>query len=312
MSHLVVLLYLLSLGSGVAAFVLFALLHFRTRDPALRIYLPYLGVYTLLMAVVSVFSYLTANGLVDLRDSAALLRFLKLYLAAFVPFLGGFIWVMPRFYAAFLGLPLSPRARRLTLALAAGAAPVLAVLLAAGFFTGLAVFIAYALVFVALSAWVAVLVTRRRPFVRDPLVRTAILLIALLFGLSMGGAFAESFLMSRIYTASEGRAVYHSLVNPSFYLLWNALSFAFARKRYLRPSAPAQGPSAAFLAEHGITEREAQIVRALADGQSNKEIAYNLGLSANTVRNHVRSVFLKVGVMSRVQLTNAFHRRTDG
>jgi DNA-binding CsgD family transcriptional regulator len=314
MRHLVVLLYVLSLGSGIAAFALFAFLRSRSREPALRTYLPYLGLYTLLMAVVSVLSYLTANGLVDLQDPEALLAFLKLYLAVFVPFLGGFIWVMPRFYAAFLGRPFSSRARRLTLALAAGAVPVLVVLLAAGFFPGLAAFLLYALVFVAVSTWVAVVVARRRPFVREPLVRAAILVISVLFGLSMGGAFAESFLMTRIYSASEGRAIYFSLVNPSFYLLWNALSIAFAWKRYLRPGEPlpAPGPTAAFLARHGITEREAQIIRAVGEGQSNKEIAYNLGLSANTVRNHIRSVFLKAEVMSRVQLLNAFRQQPGG
>jgi len=43
-----------------------------------------------------------------------------------------------------------------------------------------------------------------------------------------------------------------------------------------------------------------------------KEIAYNLGLCSNTVRNHLRSVFLKTAVMSRVQLLNAFRRQIDG
>lgn len=102
-------------------------------------------------------------------------------------------------------------------------------------------------------------------------------------------------------------------MNPSFYLLWNALSIAFARKRYLRPGEPlpAPGPTAAFLARHGITEREAQIIRAVAERQSNKEIAYNLGLSANTVP-HIRSVFLKAEVMSRVQLLNAFRQQAGG
>ncbi len=314
MSHLVVLLYVLSLGSGIAAFALFAFLLSRTRDLAIRNYLPYLAVYTLLITAVSVMTYITANGLVDLEDFEALLRFLKLYLAVFVPFLGGFILVMPRFYAAFLGFSISSRWRKATLALTAAAAPVFAVLVSGlGFFLSLVTFFTYAAAFVAVSTWVAVIVARRRPFVRDPLIRAAIPVISVLFALSMAGAFAESFLMARLYADSSGRAVYFSIVNPIFYLIWNVLSIAFAMKRYLRRDEPSDGIvlSGDFLERHGITDREAEIVRAVLQGQSNKEIAYNLGLSANTVRNHVRSVFVKAGVASRVQLFNKIRAKTS-
>ncbi len=311
MSHLIVLLYVLSLGSGIAGFALYAFLFSRTRDAAIRTYLPSLAVYSLLIAAVSVMTYVTANGLIDLEDPLAFLRFLKLYLAVFVPFLGGFMFVMPRFYAAFLSFEVSRRARMVSSILAAAVAPVFAlIMLSRDFFVGLAAFFAYAAAFVAVSTWVAIIVGRRRPFLRDPLVRAAIPVISVLFGLSMGGAFAESFLMARLYSDTAGRTVYFSIVNPLFYFLWNALTIAYAMRRYLlrdeKTSALVVSPG--FIAQFAISEREAGIIRAVVEGQSNKEIAYNFKLSMNTVRNHIRSVFIKASVSSRVQLFNVIRR----
>jgi DNA-binding NarL/FixJ family response regulator len=50
-----------------------------------------------------------------------------------------------------------------------------------------------------------------------------------------------------------------------------------------------------------LTEREAQIVRRLTYGESNKEIARALGLAEKTVRNHLYSIFGKMGVADRTQ-----------
>ncbi|WP_459956925.1 helix-turn-helix transcriptional regulator [Nocardia sp. IFM 10818] len=52
-----------------------------------------------------------------------------------------------------------------------------------------------------------------------------------------------------------------------------------------------------------LTARERHIVRLLSSGHSRAEIAKLLGLSAHTVNDHVKSVFGKVGVRSRAELT---------
>ena len=52
----------------------------------------------------------------------------------------------------------------------------------------------------------------------------------------------------------------------------------------------------------GLTRRELDIVAAIADGQSNKEIAERLSVKECTVKHHVSSVFDKVGVFSRLEL----------
>jgi DNA-binding NarL/FixJ family response regulator len=50
-----------------------------------------------------------------------------------------------------------------------------------------------------------------------------------------------------------------------------------------------------------LTEREVEVLRAVARGQSNKEIADALCISANTVQVHLRNVFGKLSVGSRTE-----------
>jgi DNA-binding CsgD family transcriptional regulator len=61
---------------------------------------------------------------------------------------------------------------------------------------------------------------------------------------------------------------------------------------------------APLLAEaFGLTPREQQVCEGAARGLSNQEIAAGCHLSAHTVRDHLKSVFAKVGVASRGELT---------
>jgi len=50
-----------------------------------------------------------------------------------------------------------------------------------------------------------------------------------------------------------------------------------------------------------LTPRENEILVLLAEGQSNKVIARNLGISDGTVKLHVKSILRKLGVHSRVE-----------
>ncbi|WP_456447380.1 LuxR C-terminal-related transcriptional regulator, partial [Thiolapillus sp.] len=50
-----------------------------------------------------------------------------------------------------------------------------------------------------------------------------------------------------------------------------------------------------------LTPREKEILCLLAEGQSNKVIARNLGISDGTVKLHVKAILRKLGVHSRVE-----------
>jgi two-component system, NarL family, response regulator len=77
--------------------------------------------------------------------------------------------------------------------------------------------------------------------------------------------------------------------------------------RYMAP------PAAAKLAESvsmpALSDREMDVMRLLARGMNNKEIAYQLALSDGTVRIHVSNILAKLGVEDRVQAVLAALRR---
>ena len=51
-----------------------------------------------------------------------------------------------------------------------------------------------------------------------------------------------------------------------------------------------------------LTAREMEIVSAIADGQSNRQIAEKLSISLQTVKHHLTSIFDKTGVSNRLEL----------
>lgn len=63
---------------------------------------------------------------------------------------------------------------------------------------------------------------------------------------------------------------------------------------------PGRGAQGAAVAEP-LTERELDVLRLLADGLDNSQIAAELHLSAATVKRHVSGVLQKLGVSNRVQ-----------
>jgi DNA-binding NarL/FixJ family response regulator len=69
---------------------------------------------------------------------------------------------------------------------------------------------------------------------------------------------------------------------------------------------PAGGPSAGPLG--ALTAREREIAELVAAGRTNRDVADQLVLSARTIEAHLRNVYGKLGVRSRVELTRAIER----
>jgi len=82
----------------------------------------------------------------------------------------------------------------------------------------------------------------------------------------------------------------------------NGLTFVdpnVAGKLFARVSARGNASGTALAADLSVRERD--IVKLLARGMSNADIAHRLYLSEGTVRNYVSSIFVKLGVADRTQ-----------
>ena len=55
-----------------------------------------------------------------------------------------------------------------------------------------------------------------------------------------------------------------------------------------------------------LTEREIQVARLVMQGRHNKEIASEMGIVPHTVESHIRSIYDKLGVHTRVDLAREF------
>jgi DNA-binding NarL/FixJ family response regulator len=87
--------------------------------------------------------------------------------------------------------------------------------------------------------------------------------------------------------------------------LCRAIKAAAAGQVQLTPQAAARLMQAVSAPEspEELTERETEVLRLLAQGQANKEIARSLTISEKTVKVHVSNILSKLGVQSRTQAT---------
>ena len=73
-------------------------------------------------------------------------------------------------------------------------------------------------------------------------------------------------------------------------------------------SRPFNRPTAPRSSDPGLTHRELEVLRMMASGKSNQEIADLLFLSVGTVKVHVTRILAKLGVKSRAAATDYAHR----
>ena len=66
---------------------------------------------------------------------------------------------------------------------------------------------------------------------------------------------------------------------------------------------------AAGMSSEPLTARELDVLKMLAAGKSNKEIAIRLSITETTVKSHLRSIFTKLAVGSRVEAVTVAGRR---
>ncbi|QQP88065.1 response regulator transcription factor [Skermanella mucosa] len=103
--------------------------------------------------------------------------------------------------------------------------------------------------------------------------------------------------------------------SSSVKIMLSALNLVFSGGIYLPPSAihadvAAKATPIKVETEHGgdrgsnhhqLTQRQWEVLNCLREGKSNKQIAYELGLSEGTVKIHVTAIFKSLGVKNRTQ-----------
>ncbi len=87
--------------------------------------------------------------------------------------------------------------------------------------------------------------------------------------------------------------------------LCQAIKAAAAGQIQLTPQAAARLMQVVSTPEspEALTERETEVLRLLAQGESNKQIAHSLHIAEKTVKVHVSNILGKLGVQSRTQAT---------
>jgi DNA-binding NarL/FixJ family response regulator len=99
-------------------------------------------------------------------------------------------------------------------------------------------------------------------------------------------------LIQAICEINSGNFVLNNLImTKSEFSSWLDQQMGKARHLYSEPGSPF----------HPLSLREMEVLSCVVDGKSNKEIAGMLGISHQTVKNHITSILRKFGVEDRTQ-----------
>ena len=112
------------------------------------------------------------------------------------------------------------------------------------------------------------------------------------------GALALQWIEYRIFARANAAELYVALIAAAFLGLGVWLGARFGAPR---PNPEVFSPNTRAAAALGITEREYEVLRLLAAGRSNKQIAQGLSVSPNTVKTHVARLFGKLEAARRTE-----------
>jgi DNA-binding NarL/FixJ family response regulator len=122
--------------------------------------------------------------------------------------------------------------------------------------------------------------------------------VVVLYALALAaGAFLLQWLEYRFFVRAFSLEIYIALIALAFAALGVWTGMRLAR----RPVSATFEKNTAAIASLGITQREEQVLALLAAGKSNKEIAQKLGVSPNTIKTQVASLYQKLEVQRRTQ-----------
>lgn len=110
-------------------------------------------------------------------------------------------------------------------------------------------------------------------------------------------AFGLEWLQYQYFSKTYSVEIYVVLIALAFASLGIWVGYRLTAQK---PRGPFEQNIAA-LKSLGISGRELEVLEALADGQSNKQIGRTLDISPNTVKTHVANLYAKLQVNGRVR-----------
>jgi DNA-binding CsgD family transcriptional regulator len=301
MPHLAFILFSLAASSGILCMGLFAFIYRTGRSPLVKSYLLYLGigVFQNAFPVFGLYAALALGGGHPLAPP---------YYFASTLSLGALTYAAPRFFLEFADIDFARGVKRAAI----GACAIVVASSPLCFASGDSPALAYLSPSLGLAAFlVSMLYCQARLIlaysrIKDRVGRVGVPAILVYDLVCIAAGVVDSGFSGAQMAAGEWpRGL---LLQPALFIIWNLLSlaWAFAYEASGSVARPASvEPDPARARRFGMTERELELSRLLASGAANKEMAAALGLSANTVRNHVHNIYEKTGARNRVELVRA-------
>lgn len=86
------------------------------------------------------------------------------------------------------------------------------------------------------------------------------------------------------------------------------MSVEIARKvvdYFVARNKPLSGPQHE---DFGLNQRELKVVSLILEGLSYKMVAYEVGVSINTIRKHIKAIYRKLNINTSMELANIYHK----
>ena len=286
MDHILLLLYLLSGFTGLTSMV-FLFVKYGNKAPYMQEYLKIHFAYTVLILSALVIFYLKIN----VFHSPLIM---SIFLSAVLIWQGVFSWLLPRF-TAVMGTSVFSGKTRLVWTIFLFFFPVLAVLQFLLRNTNVAflpLIIGVSLFFLMIVWFITRSIFSEQELKKNnPVWIYFLIFTVVVIAVEMWFKFYIGFLSD------------YPINIPLIFLCWNILSI-YQFKVEMVNSLPNVTITPEKAKKWNLTEREVEIVIAIAKGDSNKEIASGFNLSFSTVKNHVYNIYKKTGAKSRVDILN--------
>lgn len=106
------------------------------------------------------------------------------------------------------------------------------------------------------------------------------------------------------------RSIPFGLISMFFFIfIFNLLTLKMTQHYFTKSGFTAKSEiAAAVLEENELTPREAELIRYLIQGYSNKQIAAMLSITEGTVKSHLHKIYQKTGVKNRTELSHLMQK----